>query len=58
MEQRRLAALMFTDMIGYSALVQKNEAAALTLLEEHQAILRSVFPSFHNQSSDCPANAM
>lgn len=49
MEERRLAALMFTDMVGYSALVQKNETDALALLAEHQTILRSVFPLFHGK---------
>jgi adenylate cyclase len=31
---------MFTDMVGYSALTQKDEALALELLEEHRQILR------------------
>ena len=34
---------MFTDMVGYSALSQKNEALALQLLEEHRSILRPFF---------------
>ena len=40
---RRLAAIMFTDMVGYSALTQKNEALALELLAEHRTILRPFF---------------
>lgn len=46
-EQRRLAAIMFTDMVGYSALVERNEALALELLEEHRLLLRSLFPQFN-----------
>ena len=44
---RRLAALVFTDMVGYTSLSQKNEALALELLEEHRRLLRPLFPK-HN----------
>ncbi|MBC8042347.1 MAG: hypothetical protein IAF08_02770 [Rhizobacter sp.] len=42
-EQRKLAAIMFTDMVGYSMMTQKNEKLALELLEEHRRILRPLF---------------
>ncbi len=48
-EQRKLAAIMFTDMVGYSALSQHNEALALQLLEEHRALLRALFPRFNGR---------
>src|SRR3954463_6861310 len=46
-EQRKLAAIMFTDMVGYSALAQRDDRLALELLEEHRRILRDIFPRFH-----------
>ena len=38
---------MFTDMVGYSALAQHDEARALELLEEHRRQLRAIFPRFN-----------
>src|ERR1700748_813266 len=46
-EQRKLAAIMFTDMVGYSALSQRDARLAMELLEEHRALLREIFPRFH-----------
>jgi adenylate cyclase len=46
-ELRKLAAIMFTDMVGYSALSQRDDKLALELLEEHRALLRSIFPKFN-----------
>src|SRR5437868_5604752 len=46
-EQRKLAAIMFTDMVGYSALSQRDAQLALQLLEEHRRLLREIFPRFN-----------
>ena len=46
-EERKLAAIMFTDMVGYSALAQRDDKVALELLEEHRQLLREIFPRFH-----------
>src|SRR5438093_12008306 len=46
-EQRKLAAIMFTDIVGYSALAQRDDRLALELLEKHRELLREIFPRFN-----------
>lgn len=46
---RRLSAIMFTDMVGYSKLSQTNEALALDLLDEHRKLLRPFFDQFQGR---------
>jgi TolB-like protein/class 3 adenylate cyclase/Tfp pilus assembly protein PilF len=46
-EQRKLAAIMFTDMVGYTALSQRDDKLALELLEEHRELLRKIFAEFN-----------
>jgi class 3 adenylate cyclase len=41
-EDRRLAAVMFTDIVGYSSLTQKDERLAVELLEKHRRIIRPI----------------
>ncbi len=43
---RRLAAIMFTDIVGYSALTQSDESQALVVLERHNRLLRPLFRKF------------
>jgi len=46
-DRRQLAAIMFTDMVGYTALSQEKEALAMQLLEEHRNLVRRFLQS-HN----------
>jgi len=45
--ERRLAAIMFTDMVGFTALGQEDEQLALRLLDEQRRILRPIIAK-HN----------
>ena len=40
---RRLAAIMFTDLLGFTALSQRNESVALCVLDEQRELLGPVF---------------
>jgi class 3 adenylate cyclase len=42
-EKRRLAAIMFTDMVGYTGLSQRNESLSLALVNEQRRLLRPLF---------------
>jgi len=48
-EERKLAAIMFTDLVGFTALAQRDERAAMKLLEEHNLVLRSILPKHHGR---------
>ncbi len=48
-EPRRLAAIMFTDMVGSSALAQRDESLALRLVDEQRRLIRPVFERFRGR---------
>ena len=39
---RRLTAIMFTDMVGYTALMQEDERRATDMRDRHRSVLREV----------------
>jgi adenylate cyclase len=43
--ERRLGAIMFTDLVGYSSMTSLDERRALRLLEEHRGLLQRAFES-------------
>jgi len=50
--ERRLAAIMFTDMVGYSALTQRNEALAMELLDEQRGLVRQILAKYKGREVD------
>jgi class 3 adenylate cyclase len=52
-EERKLAAITLTDMVGYSALSRRDDKLAVELLEEHREILRKIFREFNG--TECVA---
>ncbi len=43
---RRLAAVMVTDIVGYTALTQEDEDRTLEVLEEHGKLLQGIFSQY------------
>jgi adenylate cyclase len=46
LQSRKLAAIMFTDIVGFTALAQRDEAHAMRLLEQHNDLMRSLVPKY------------
>ncbi len=46
MKQRRLAAIMFTDLVGYTALMGKDENRAFQLLRKNREIQRPIIEKY------------
>jgi adenylate cyclase len=45
-EHRQLAAVMLTDMVGYSSLTQRDEQLALEVVREQEGIVRPIVGTF------------
>ena len=48
--ERKLAAIMFTDIAGYTALSAKDENKALALLDTQKQILTPIIEEFNGTS--------
>ncbi|HLF35885.1 MAG TPA: adenylate/guanylate cyclase domain-containing protein [Cyclobacteriaceae bacterium] len=49
MEERRLAAIMFTDIVGYTALMQKNEQLAIATIKKYNSVMENLVPLHHGE---------
>src|ERR1043166_736194 len=48
--QRRLAAIVFTDVVGFSARIQENETETLRLVERDTQLIQGICESFHGRT--------
>ena len=48
--ERRLAAIMFTDIVGYTALMAESEAKGLRVREQHRELVRPLVEKYHGES--------
>lgn len=48
-QSRKLAAIMFTDIVGYTAIMQKDEQVALKMIELHRRVLESTTQKFNGR---------
>lgn len=48
-QSRQLAAIMFTDIVGYTALMQQDEKKAFEILKKNLTIHQSVINEFHGR---------
>ena len=46
---RELAAIMFSDIAGYTLIMGRDEARAMHALIEHRALLRTLLPKFNGR---------
>ena len=48
-KSRRLSAIMFTDIVDYSALMNRNESSAITLLDNKEKIVSPIIKEFEGK---------
>src|SRR5579859_368362 len=46
---RELAAIMFSDIVGYTAIMGRDEHQALRALDGHRELLRTLLPKFNGR---------
>ncbi len=52
--ERRLAAIMFTDIVGYTAVMAESEQKGLRARDRHRALVRPLVEQHHGDSIQAP----
>lgn len=55
--ERRLAAIMFTDMVGFTALAQRDENLAMELLDEQRRLVREFLAAYKGKEIETIGDA-
>lgn len=55
--ERRLAAIMFTDMVGFTALTQRDELLAIQLLEDQRRLIRALLGKYKGREVETIGDA-
>ena len=55
--ERRLAAIMFTDMVGFTALAQRDETLAMQLLDEQRKLIRAYLAEYRGREIETIGDA-
>jgi class 3 adenylate cyclase len=51
-EDRRILAIMFTDVVGYTALTERDEAAAVRVRDRHRQLVDTLVEQFDGEVVD------
>ena len=54
--ERRLAAIMFTDIVGSTALMAKSEPVALRVKQRHRTLVRTQVDRYHGEFIEAPGD--
>ncbi len=53
---RRLAAIMFTDIVGYTALMAESEEKGLRARQRHRTLVRPLVELYHGEAEGASAS--
>ena len=55
-QERQLLAIMFTDVVGYTALTERDEAGAVRIREAHRELVHTLVKQFEGEVVDAPGD--